>query len=140
MGVVTEPRLKTLCVDFDGVIHDYAGGWKGPNLVAGGPVPGACQWLAEMVMHYRVCIYSSRSSQPGGRSLMAEAIRRWMERSPELPEKEREHIARRTCEVLEYPTEKPPAYLTIDDRAFLFEGTFPSLEYIRTFKPWNRRA
>jgi hypothetical protein len=34
--------------------------------------------------------------------------------------------------------EKPAAWLTIDDRCFRFEGDFPSAEWIRRFRPWNK--
>jgi hypothetical protein len=35
----------TICVDFDGVLHSYASGWKGAGVVADGPVDGAIEWL-----------------------------------------------------------------------------------------------
>jgi hypothetical protein len=40
---------------------------------------------------------------------------------------------------LEFPTQKPPAHLTIDDRGFRFDGLFPTLQYMSAFKPWNKR-
>jgi hypothetical protein len=36
--------------------------------------------------------------------------------------------------------EKPQAHVYIDDRAFRFEGTFPSFDEIDAFKPWNKRG
>ncbi len=41
---------------------------------------------------------------------------------------------------LEFPTQKPAANMTIDDRAFHFEGTFPSAAWLKYFKPWNKRG
>jgi hypothetical protein len=38
-----------------------------------------------------------------------------------------------------FPTDKGPVWLTIDDRAWLFEGTFPDFKSIDEFKPWNKR-
>jgi hypothetical protein len=35
---------------------------------------------------------------------------------------------------------KPPALMTIDDRAITFDGTFPPAETIKAFKPWNKRS
>ena len=37
-----------------------------------------------------------------------------------------------------FPLWKPPAHVTIDDRAVTFTGLWPSLDDIATFKPWNR--
>jgi hypothetical protein len=41
---------------------------------------------------------------------------------------------------LEWPTTKPPAHLTIDDRALQFTGAWPGMDEIAAFKPWNRGA
>lgn len=37
-----------------------------------------------------------------------------------------------------FPLWKPPAHVTIDDRAITFNGMFPSLIELASFKPWNR--
>jgi hypothetical protein len=39
---------------------------------------------------------------------------------------------------LSFPLEKPPAFLTIDDRALLFTGTWPDVGKLKAFKPWNK--
>ena len=38
---------------------------------------------------------------------------------------------------ISFPIQKPPAWLTIDDRAICFKGTFPTYEEIDNFQPWN---
>ena len=40
---------------------------------------------------------------------------------------------------IKFPKDKPKSHFFIDDRAFRFEGTFPTMEDIRVFKPWNKR-
>ena len=40
---------------------------------------------------------------------------------------------------LSFPTQKPAAHITIDDRAICFDGTWPELHAIENFKPWNKR-
>ena len=39
---------------------------------------------------------------------------------------------------IEWPWFKPPAHVTIDDRALTFVGTWPELQAIHDFKPWNK--
>lgn len=38
-----------------------------------------------------------------------------------------------------FPTAKPSALVTIDDRAITFTGEWPDIEFLRTFRPWNKR-
>ena len=95
-------------------------------MVVDPPVHGAFDWLKMMTEDddFEVAIYSSRNLTHGGRDTM----RRWF-RAHHLPEE--------VLEKLTFPIHKPAAFLTIDDRCFLFQGSFPSTEEIHTFKPWN---
>ena len=58
--------MKTLCLDFDGVIHGYQSGWKGATVIPDPPVKGALQFILDAVEHFTVAIHSSRSGQDGG--------------------------------------------------------------------------
>lgn len=49
------------------------------------------------------------------------------------------HPAYITEGLLKFPTKKPAAWLTIDDRAICFDGVFPSTEQMTNFKPWYRK-
>lgn len=115
----------TIIVDFDGVIHSYTSGWKGADVIPDEPVPGAFKFLGNALGHFNVAIFSSRSHQHGG----IPAMQQWF----------KEHGFDPGWALLKFPTEKPPAILSIDDRAFLFEGTFPSMEFIKQFQPWNKK-
>jgi len=125
-----------LCLDFDGVLHSYASGWKGADRIPDPPVDGAMDFIMRATNHFRVAIFSSRSNQPGG----IDAMKAW------LRHKFTDHFI--TCEPgmradvlaeIEWPTEKPAAFLTIDDRALTFDGTWPSIDTLKAFQPWNKR-
>jgi hypothetical protein len=126
-----------ISVDFDGVIHSYTSGWKGADVVPDPPVTGAIEWLHKMLNSgFKVAIYSSRSSQKGGIDAMRDFIKNnagsYFHTHP---------VGNKVIvglDELEYPETKPPAFLTIDDRAFLFTGVFPDPEFVRSFKPWNK--
>ena len=123
-----------LCLDFDGVIHSYSSGWKGAEIVPDPPVPGAIAFMREAVKHFRVAIYSTRSNQPGGLT----AMREWLGYHT-LDQRESDDEDLAWIGAIEWPTEKPPALVTIDDRAITFTGTWPEIETLKTFKPWNKK-
>lgn len=129
-----------ICVDFDGVIHSYTSGWKGADVIDDLPVPGAIEWLQEHLpvpdglgghcVEHRgpiVQIYSSRSKERSG----VKAMKNWLIKHG-LP---RQYIH---DGILQFPTQKPSAFLTIDDRAICFNGQFPSAQEMMSFKPWNK--
>jgi len=116
-------ELPILCVDFDGVIHSYEKGWQGGRLY-GHVTEGFFKWLDEARQLFRVVIYSSRSADPE----MVEEMKHW--------------LARQNGGVvpgdIEFADKKPPAFLTIDDRALTFRGDWGefSPDKLRDFKPW----
>jgi hypothetical protein len=120
-----------LCLDFDGVIHSYESGWKGADVVPDAHVPGALEFLADAVKDFRVAIFSSRSGQPGGIA----AMQAW------LYDRVTNHwdVEGNWLSQIEWPTEKPPALITIDDRAVTFTGEWPSIQSLKEFKPWNKK-
>ena len=120
---------KILCVDFDGVLHSYTSGWQGADVCPDPPVPGAMEWLRCLFESddFEPQIYSSRSREPAG----IRAMQEWLIRHGNFKPEEVEQI--------KFPTQKPAAFLTIDDRAICFDGNFPTRETMAAFKPWNKR-
>ncbi len=120
--------MKTLLLDFDGVIHSYVSGWQGAT-IPDDPVPGAFDFIRALLDdgRFKVCIWSSRTSgQEGG----CAAMHQWF----------RDHgLAPEHLDGLWFPIRKLPAFLTIDDRAICFTGEFPSLDAIAEFQPWYKQ-
>lgn len=125
-----------ICVDFDGVIHSYERGWQ-DGIIYGEVVPGFFEWVETVRDTFDLVIYSSRSKTDGG----VLAMSRW------LHTRRNEWIkagGRRKMEPLElkFAHEKPPAWLTIDDRAICFQGDWSAQhltpEALRAFKPWTQ--
>ena len=48
--------------------------------------------------------------------------------------------ARQFVKKIQWPKYKPPALVTIDDRALTFTGVWPTMDTLKDFKPWNRRS
>ena len=152
-----------LCLDFDGVIHGYQSGWRGAAVIPDPPVPGSGIYLLKAVQEFRVAIFSSRSRSFFGRRAMKQYVREllWNACLDDTTEADRawavtqgkpvdwipwtaydvkdqaDHIGRSIL----WPWFKPPALMTIDDRAMTFDGdwTHYGAETIRSFKPWNKR-
>jgi hypothetical protein len=119
-----------LCLDFDGVIHSYSSGWKGADIIPDPPVPGVAEFIRAAVKHFRVAIFSSRSNQPGGIQAMKNYLLLRVAGQGETAKYPG------WFEQIEWPLEKPAAFVTIDDRAITFTGTWPDVEVLRNFKPW----
>jgi hypothetical protein len=129
------PRKPILCLDFDGVIHSYVSGWKGPTEIPDPPVPGALAFIAEATKHFNVAIFSSRSNHVGGIEAMIQWLGFW---SVDKTHGMGDDFDHGTWGSVDWPTSKPAAFLTIDDRAITFTGQWPEIEKLLAFKPWNK--
>lgn len=137
MDTYKPTRKPILCLDFDGVLHSYTSGWQGATIIPDPPVPGAIAFLYDAILAFDVQIFSSRSHQDGG----IEAMQDWLSYHEGLWCAD-QPIRARTSLLLNvtFPTEKPAAFLTIDDRALTFDGTWPAIETLKAFKPWNKQS
>lgn len=129
-----------LCLDFDGVVHKYSKGWQ-DGQIYDPPTEGFFDWLNEAWKHFQIVIYSSRSASTDGiaamKSWFALYEYEWLKsKNPDTgcyPEG-----------ILTFASEKPPAFLTIDDRAIQFDGhwenSFWEPQHLLQFKPWTQRS
>jgi hypothetical protein len=142
------PSKPVLCIDFDGCINSYKSGWQEPHIIPDEPNPGAIEALLGYMEDFCVCIHTSRVNRLNGDADAAltnmKALAVWLVKWG-FP-------AARICTFADYQPEglrddmlnivrtKPPAQVTIDDRGWTFDGTWPTIEQLKAFRPWNRRA
>lgn len=159
-------KKPILCLDFDNVLHGYQSGWRGAAVIPDPPVPGALEFLVRALDRFDVCVLSSRSHQWGGRSAMRRWLRDHLialggcdpqggQFEHDIPDWWRDYIcAQSTMEPwahevraaaqnvvarVRWPLFKPPALVTLDDRAMTFTGAWPALDELAAFQPWNKR-
>lgn len=114
----------TVAVDFDGVLHSYTSPWVDAETIPDPPVPGAIEWLARIARDFAVVIFTTRGKTPEGQR----AVRHWLH----------EHGWADGMNAT-VTADKPPALVYIDDRAWRFEGAFPTTADIHAACPWNKK-
>lgn len=121
--------------DWDGVIDSYVTGHKGrPDVFSDPLVPGAIGWLTDCHLTGKsVIIHSTRLEHHD--DVMAHEIAHAM----------KAYLIKNGCPPdvahgLHFWSDegKPRAKVYIDDRAYRFEGTFPSVEELEGLDVWNR--
>lgn len=127
-----DPNRKLIAVDFDGVIHTlkkedkplYSTSFS-PTEFLNPPIPHAIEWLKALANDGRfyVTIYSVRSKVLG----FDEALRSWLLKNG---------MDEKTINKISISSTKPAAFLFIDDRSWKFNGKFPRLDDLLTFKAW----
>lgn len=130
--------MPTICIDFDGVIHSYERGWQ-EGEIYGTVVPGFFEWAAKARRIFRLVIYSSRSKDGTA------AMERWLAfHHKKWVSQEWNGGDTVTLHHFEFAHEKPPAWLTIDDRVIPFKGNWRAPELtadaMRAFRPWNSKT
>jgi hypothetical protein len=111
--------MRTVCLDFDGVVHSYKSGWKGYSVIPDPPVPGVKEAIDELRKTYMVKIFSTRCKKAEGIA----AIEKYLEKY--------DIKVSAICE------SKPSAFIYVDDRGFTFNGDWPAaVAAIKGFKSW----
>ncbi|HEY2909382.1 MAG TPA: hypothetical protein VGI99_04005 [Gemmataceae bacterium] len=105
---ITRPR-RTICLDFDGVMHSYRSGWCGAEVIPDPPIHGTKEAVARLRQQYRIAVLSSRCHTEEGRK----AVENW--------------LFRHGIVVDEVCVHKPPAHVYVDDRAVRFRGNWDDL-------------
>ena len=98
------PSRRTICLDFDGVIHSYQSGWCGAEVIPDPPIHGSKDAVDRLRKHFRVVVHSARCRSDAG----LEAVKAWLHKHG--------------IEVDEVCQHKPPAFAYVDDRAIPFRG------------------
>ena len=109
--------MKTLAIDFDGVIHKYSNGWQGGKIYDV-PVDGAIESVLSLMKKYEVVIFTSRED--------LDAVADWM----------RIHFDFEANGVHEpvITNMKPIAVAYIDDRGIRFTDWESTLAFLETMK------
>ena len=140
-------NLPILCLDFDGVIHRYSKGWQ-DGQIYDPPTDGFFKWATSTNHHFKLMVHSSRSKHWDGIQAMAHWLAEHAAHEgwsvTEWPRFERPvmrllHARDANVIVLTFVQEKPPAFVTIDDRALTFRGDWNEMSVpgLLSFKPWN---
>lgn len=134
-----------LCLDFDGVLHAYTSKWTQYDEIHDGPVPGAMEFLLAANERFHINIFSSRSSWEDGIKamkhwLIGNLAKHWEEQGAAEVDILTDAAFDWVNTHVSWPDSKPPAFLTIDDRALTFTGVWPAIEELLAFKPWNKKG
>ncbi len=133
---MTLPKKLVLCLDFDGVINSYSSGWSGGAL-DDPPVAGAIEALLGYLERFCVCIHSSRFNS---QNHAQESVAKWLIKHG-VPAGKIHWFADDSYDEskINLVATKPPAFVTLDDRAITFDGTFPPAETLLAFRPWTKK-
>ena len=111
--------MKTICIDFDGVIHDNLN-YKGSSIINGNLVPGAKESLEDLSNSYEIVIHSARCQDVEAMN----NIREWLQ-SHDM-----------NYDVVRF---KPHAHIFLDDRGISFNGDWSkAIEEIKNFTQWQQ--
>lgn len=129
-------KVKTIALDFDGVIHAHRAPWTWPEQINDGPVPGAFEFMERALTEFNIIIFSARADSPQAR----EAVCLWLKKHWPAVQVVAAKGAGVHTEYAWIPVTnvKPHAFIYIDDRGWRFEGTFPTLEELRVFDSWTK--
>jgi len=115
-----ENESNIIAIDFDGVIHNADKGWY-DGTCYGDPIYGSIESIKILAKTYRIVIFTAKAKS--NRPLVngktgTELVKEWLEKH-EL-----------CTYVSEITSEKPRAFLYIDDNGYRFENWNNTLQFI----------
>jgi phosphoglycolate phosphatase-like HAD superfamily hydrolase len=116
---------KTICIDFDGVLHDYSEGYKGLD-VFGKQIPGAAEAVQNLKKQgWQIIIFTARPVTDG--------LKMWLKEN-DIPF----DFINENPSQLDAASTKPYADIYLDDRGLQFKGNWQeSLKEIAEYKNWQ---
>lgn len=115
-----ESDAQNIAIDFDGVIHNFSKGWH-DGTCYGEPIPGSIEAIKSLSQKFRVVIFTAKAkpSRPlvngkTGKQLVEE----WLDKHGILQ-----------C-ISEITSEKPRAWLYIDDKGYRFLNWADTLSFV----------
>lgn len=119
--------MSTICIDFDGVIHDYSKGWQGDD-VFDKPVEGASEGLKALkAAGWTIILFTTRKSTAALYEFLAanDLTVDYVNWNPDQPKNS---------------SNKLIADVYLDDRGICFDGDWKkAVELIKSFKPWQAK-
>ena len=119
--------MKTICIDFDGVIHDYSKGYQGDD-VFDKPVEGASEGLKALKeAGWTIILFTTRKSTGALYDFLADndLTVDYVNWNPDQPKNS---------------SGKLIADVYLDDRGICFDGDWKkAVELIKDFKPWQSK-
>ena len=92
-------KRRTICLDFDGVVHSYQTGWHGETIISDPPIHRVDQAINRLRKDFRVVVFSARCRSDEG----VQAIKDWLTKhNIEVDDvcrgqTARPHLCRRPC-------------------------------------------
>ena len=119
--------MKTICIDFDGVIHDYSKGWLGVDVFTK-PIDGASEFTHALKNRgWVIILHTTRKDSPKLRKFLSEndIVVDYINYNPHQPKGSEES--------------KIIADIYLDDRGMCFRGSFEqTLIDVLRFRPWQQ--
>jgi hypothetical protein len=115
-----DSEANNIAIDFDGVIHNFDKGYY-DGTCYGDPIPGSLEAVRELSKKYKIIIFTAKAKP--NRPLVngktgTQLVGEWLDKHGILD-----------C-VSEITSEKPRAFLYIDDNGYRFENWNDTLRFI----------
>ena len=114
--------VRTIAIDFDGVIHSYLSKFVSEEFIPDEPVEGIADLLNKLKDKYKIVIFSTRASTKRGKNAIIN------------------YMNDKGLYFDEVTNIKPAAFLYVDDRAIQFNGDCDKLynDIVSFKRPWNK--